>query len=518
MTLSNLDQDSLKKENAFLKKETTFLKEENILLKESNTVLKEQLEWLKRQVFGPRSERSKPLNEGEMEFEGFDLLYDTPPEEENPIKPDPQKRKKPKRNGQDKVTLPEDIPVETTILDVPDSEKVCPETGEPLIKIGEEKTYRLAHKPGSYYVKETIRPKYAHPRDKDKGIKIADLPDAIIPKGKADESLLAEIAVQKFNDHLPLYRIAQIMKRAGISISRKLLSQWIVKLGLELELLYQEMLKKALNSKQLFMDETPVSLQSKGKCKKAYIWVMVGGKEGIDPPYRVYNFRESREHKHGIELLKNYRGIIHSDKYAVYEKLAQKEGTIWTPCWAHVRRKFFDIPGETPFKKYILRKIKYLFWFERIAWSRSPEKRLKIRKEKEEPIINELIEKAKEKLIEGKVLPKSNLGKALNYFCGLQKNLKTYLYHPYAQISNNVAERAIRPLAIGRKNWMFFGSKYGGKAGAILLSLMQTCKALKINPRIYLEDIFQKIMNHPPERISELLPDQWLLTKSGTAL
>jgi len=153
--------------------------------------------------------------------------------------------------------------------------------------------------------------------------------------------------------------------------------------------------------------------------------------------------------------------------------------------------------------------------FERIAWNYCAEERLKIRKEKEEPIINELIEKVKEKLMEGKVLPKSNLGKALYYFCGLQGHLKTYLYHPYAQLSNNVAERAIRPIAIGRKNWIFFGSEQGGKSGGILLSLIQTCKGLKINPREYLEDIFRKIMSHSSKRLCELLPDEWLRTQKN---
>lgn len=486
------------------------LTEENSFLKEKCSFLEEQVEWFKRQIFGKKSEKIISANEQHPEFEGFDQLFPKNEEEEETKLVKSHKRKKKKKTGQDSIMLLANIPVETTVIDLPEAEKVCPKTGKPLIKMGEEKSHKLAHKPGSYYIKEIIRPKYAYPSDKEKGVKTADMPDAIMMKCKADESLLAEIAVQKFGDHLPLYRVAQIMERSGVRISRKLLSQWMVKVGKGLESLYEEMLKKVINSKQLFMDETPVSLQAKGQCKKAYIWVMVGGKEGVDPPYRIYNFRKSREHKHGIELLKDYKGVIHSDKYGAYEKIAKKRGTIWSPCWAHVRRKFFEILGSSPFKRFVLRKIKYLFMFERVAWNRSAEERLKIRKEKEEPIINELIEKVKEKLEEGKVLPKSNLGKALYYFCGLQGHLKTYLSHPYAQLSNNAAERAIRPIAVGRKNWLFFGSEEGGKSGAILLSLIQTCKGLKINPRIYLEDIFRKLMSHPSKRLSELLPDEWL--------
>ena len=504
MTLSDLNTSNLTDAVSFLREENASLKEERTLLKQKCTLLQEQLEWLKKQIFGPRSERVKPLNEGQLEFEGFDAIKGALEEEQEEEVEVTQRRKKKKlnRNGKDKITIPDDLPVKTTILDLKESEKICPETGEPLIKIGEEKTYKLAQTPVSYYVREIIRPKYAHQTQKETGIKIADLPDSIIPKCRADESLLAEIAVQKFGDHLPLYRIAQIMERSGIHINRQILSQWMVKIGLSLEILHQEMLKKILHSGQVFIDETPVDLQAKSKCKTSYLWVMVGGKKDLDPPYKIYHFRETREHKHGIELLQNYKGVIHSDKYGAYEKIAKKEDIEWAPCWGHVRRKFFDIPGSSSFKSYVLRKIKYLFLFERIAWKRSPEERLTIRTQKEQPIIDELIRATKKQLEKGKILPKSRLGKAINYFLGLQGYLKTYLSNPYAQISNNVAERAIRPVAIGRKNWLFFGSKHGGKAGAIFLSLIQTCKTLKINPRVYLEDIFRRIMSHPAKKNS----------------
>jgi hypothetical protein len=150
---------------------------------------------------------------------------------------------------------------------------------------------------------------------------------------------------------------------------------------------------------------------------------------------------------------------------------------------------------------------------EKIAWARSEEERLKIRQEKEIPIIDELIEKIKMKLQEGKILPKSKLRESLGYFCGLIPYLKTYTKYSNARLDNNVAERAIRPLAIGRKNWMFIGSPDSGKATAILLSLVQTCRGLNINPREYLEDIMRRLMGHNSQKLQELLPDQWLLNK-----
>lgn len=473
--------------------------------------LEEQLNWLKRQIFGTRSERViSNLNDYQLTLAGFENLETTTKEEKKTIAT--HTRKKPNRNGQDKITLHPDLPVETITIDIPEEKKVCQETGQPLVKIGEEVTHKLAHKPGSYYIKEIIRPKYAHPHKEENGIHTAELPDTLLPKCRADESLLAEIATKKFGDHLPLYRISEIMAREGVGISRKLLSQWMVRCGMALKPLYNEMLKQILASKNIYIDETPVKLQEKGKCKTAYIWVVVGGKES-NPPYRIYDFRQNRCHDNVLDILKDYRGTLHSDKYAAYEKLAQKKIITWSPCWSHIRRKFFEAETDPPFCQWVLRKIKYLFLFEKVAWTRTPEERLKIRQEKEVPIIDELTQKIKAKLTEGNVLPKSKLREALGYFCGLIPHLKNYTKHPFARLDNNIAERAVRPLAIGRKNWLFFGSPDGGEAGAILLSFVQTCRGLGINPRDYLEDIYRRLMGHNAQKLQELLPDQWHLSR-----
>jgi transposase len=413
--------------------------------------LNEQLAWFKRQIFGKRSERDvSNLNSQQLIFDGF----------ESPIHKDERKktipaheRKKPNRNGQDKITLPDDLPVETIVLDISDEQKICQETGEPLVQIGVEVSHKLAHKPGSYFIKEIIRPKYANPKKEESGILTADLPDSLLPRCRADESLLAEVITKKFADHLPLYRIAEIFQREGIKISRKLLSQWV----------------------------------------------------------RIYEFKEDRCHHNVLDILKDYRGGLHSDKYAAYQRLAEKQIITWFPCFSHIRRKFFEAEaGDPAFREWVLRKIRYLFMLDRVAWARSPEERLKIRQEKEAPIIDELIEKIKGKLLDGKILPKSKLKEAMGYFCSLIPYLKNYTKDAFARLDNNVAERAVRPLAIGRKNWLFFGSPDGGQAGAILFSLIQTCRGLGINPREYLEDIMRRIMGHNSQKLHELLPDEWL--------
>ena len=472
--------------------------------------LEEQLAWFKRQIFGNRSERIvTDLNSQQLVLEGFENSSAPKEEQKKVIKA--HTRCKSNRKGQDKITLPSDLPVKTTIIDIPEEQKVCQETGVLLIQIGVEISHKLAHKPGSYYIKEMIRPKYAHPKKEEKGIITAELPDSLLPRCRADDSLLAEIITKKFADHQPLYRIAESLKREGIGISRKLLSQWVIRSAIALKPLYDEMMKKVLTSKNIFIDETPVKLWETEKCKQAYMWVVVGGSES-NPAYRIYEFKENRCHDNVLDILKNYRGGLHSDKYAAYQKLAERKIITWFPCFSHIRRKFFEA-GDVHLKKWVLRKIRYLFMLERVAWARSPDERLRIREEKEVPIIDELIDKIKSKLVEGKILPKSKLKEALGYFCSLIPYLKNYTKDAFARLDNNVAERAVRPLAIGRKNWLFFGSPDGGEAGAILFSLVQTCRGLGINPREYLEDVMRRIMGHNNQKLYELLPDEWLKSR-----
>ena len=512
---------SLKEENRSLKELVAILTLENTTLKNQVLVLTEQMEWFKRQIFGQRSEKEREMPGSDQQSNFFDLLGVLPetkePIEEDP-KPETKSRKKPNRNGQDAIKFPADIPVQKTFLDIPEEDKICKETGVPLVKIGEEITQTLAHKAGSFYIKEIIRPKYAHPRKEEAGILTADLPDSLLPKCSADESLLAEIVSKKFVDHLPLYRISEAMTRNGIHISRKLLSQWVLKCGSALIPLYDEMTRLVLLSGNIFIDESPVNVQALKKTKKGFMWVVVGGQES-NPPYRVYSFKMDRCHHNVWDILGDYEGVMHSDKYEAYNKLAGKGLIKWCPCWAHIRRYFFEAEvGDPKFRKWVLRKIRYLYMLEKVAWARSPEERLKIRLEKEVPIIDELIVKIKEKLAEGRVLPKSKLSKALGYFCSLIPYLKTYTKYPFARLDNNVAERAIRPLAIGRKNWLFFGSEQGGKSAAVLLSLVQTCRGLGINPREYLEDVFRRIMSHSSKKLHELLPDQWLLHRQQNSV
>ena len=465
---------------------------ENAELKKQLQLINEQYEWLRRQIFGKKSEKIvEAKKDNVLYFEGFKKIFENKPEKKQNVPA--HERTKPQRDGKGKITLPEDLPIEKHYIDVPEEENICSETGKPLVKIGNEITSKLAFKPGNYYVKQIIRPKYALPQNSEGGILIAPLPDSLLTRCQADESFLADILAKKFNEHLPLYRVAEILGQNGINISRQILSKWVIRCGLSLKPLYNEMKRQILLSGNVFIDETPVEMldPGKGKTKTTYMWVLVGGK-AADPPHRVYNFRTTRQHHHALEILNGYQGILHSDKYGAYETLANQKQFTWCPCFAHIRRKFFEAEsGDLDFRDWVLRKIRYLFMFEKVAWARSEEERLRIRQEKEVPIIDELITAIKNRLIHGNYLPKSKFKEALGYFCGLIPYLKNYTQHAWARLDNNVAERAVRPLAIGRKNWLFLGSEDGGEAAAIILSLIQTCRGLGINPREYLEDVMR---------------------------
>jgi transposase len=492
------------------------LKKENELLLAQIKLLQEQLDWFKKQVFGQKADKFIP-DEQQLVFEG--LLDEAKPAPQKKETVAPHERKKRSTNGKDKITLPENLPIEKQIIDLPEERKICPETGKPLIKIGEEVTSKLAHRPGSYFIKQIIRFKYALPQGSSEGgILTPELPESLLTRCQADESLIAEVLVRKFVDHLPLYRQAEIMGRDAIQVSRQVLCQWVLRAGEALKPLYNEMRVQILASGNIFYDETPVGMLSpgKGKVHQAYMWVIAGG-NSANPPYRIYDFQLNRRHHHATDMLIEYSGVLHSDKYGAYEALANQKKLIWCPCWAHIRRKFIEAEtGDPPFRTWVLKKIKHLFWLERVAWARSEEERLQIRQEKEVPIIDDLIEAIKGRLINGQILPKSKFRGALGYFISLIPYLKNYTLHAWARIDNNVAERAVRPLAIGRKNWLFVGNKDGGEAAAVILSLVQTCRALGVNPREYLEDIMRRIMSHSANKLCELLPDRWAYAKNSS--
>ena len=316
--------------------------------------------------------------------------------------------------------------------------------------IGYDVSHKFAVKPPQFYIIKHMLPKYVSPESPSLGVVCTPMPPAPIENCSADVSLLSYFLVCKYLDHLPLNRLSQIFARDGVHIHRKTMSAWAMQLGDVLKAVYDEMKRQVFGSSCLFIDETSIKQLEKKKCRTRYAWVAVGG-GGADPPYRIYHFA-SRKHAELDFFTKNYKGAVHSDQYQAYLKKAQAGEFVWQPCGAHARRKFEESSGFTDgFRDWILRKFRYVFLYERAAWKRSPEKRLDIRRKKEAPIIDQIIARCKQELVDKTHLPKSKSRKALEYLLTNAPYMKNYISHPDMRFDNNVAERALRPLAIGRK-------------------------------------------------------------------
>lgn len=482
--------------------------------------LKNRIKWLERALFSSRSERiiSTHPDQGEFEdllaeLEGLSQELDNN-EQIQEAKPKTKKKRK-KRRSLDEL-IPEDLPREEIIIDVPENERTCPVTGEPFKRMGEEITEKLAFKPGSYYAKRYIRPKYSHPTDSSYGVLCEPMIDCAIAGSSFDESFTAGVAVDKCAYHLPLYRQQEKMRAAGIDISRQTLSQHYIRGAQALEPLFDLMKQKILESGYIFTDDTPVQLQVKGKKKTVTgrMWVYIAG--GDNPNYITFDFTVDRKAEHVWNFLQDYEGYIHADAYSGYDKLFQKDEITECACWMHVRRKFYEAEdGPIELRETILKLIQNLYRYERVLSQAKPEDRLKYRQQKVTPILDEIFNKARNALTDSKagILPRSKIRQAITYLLNQQDALKTFLTDPHIKPDNGASERAIRPLAIGRKNWMFAGSKNGGEATAVWLSLIQTCRAMDINPFAYLDDVLRKI--NVTSDLECLLPDRWKLQKEN---
>ncbi len=258
---------------------------EKSLLKKQIAHLQEQMDWFKRQLFGKKSERIVDTQDSQQPY--FPGLEPIAPVAEKKQKIEGHERKR-NATGKDTITFPDDIPVERYVLDIPENEKICHETGEQLVKIGEEITSKLAYRPGSYFIKQFVRPKYAYPQREENGITIVDLPESLLTRCQVDESLLADILVKKYADHLPLYRQSEIMSRDGMNISRQTLCQWTMRASVALKPLFDRMIVRVLEAENIFYDETPIKMLApgKGKTHQAYMWVLVGG-ACATPSYRI---------------------------------------------------------------------------------------------------------------------------------------------------------------------------------------------------------------------------------------
>lgn len=476
-------------------------------LDQENSLLREMLRLERLRRFGSSSEQTNPDQPELFESTGEDAEIEVAATEH--VEYDRRKGKNNNLNG--RVEIPEHLERREIVLDLPEDEKICPVTGKEMIKVGEDVTEQLAVEPPKFYVNKYIRPKYASP-DRRKGAKVgvktASLPGGPIDRCKADVSTLAYIITGKYTDHLPLYRQEQMFQRHGVKVPANTMCDWVNNCAEAVKPLYNELKKSVFSCDYVNVDDTPIDLLRKGKkLKQARLWLV---RSGSGPPGMFFHFTEDWKNERAKTLLKNFKGYLQTDNYSGYVKVGNRRDIVPLGCWAHVRRRFVEASkiGVKEADAFIT-LINLLYRIEhRIA--ALPETmpaadKLALRIKRASRLLNRFFDKVNNT----HVLPKSALGKAVIYARNQQHVLRNYLSDLRLKLDNNAAEQAIRPVTLGRKNFLFVGSERGGETAAIFMSLIATCKANKINPYEYLKDILARINAHPHRKLAELLPQNW---------
>ena len=478
------------------------LKEMVLTLLEQIDDLSGQLYYLKRQLFGKKSEK---LNSAQrLLFEDLYEQVQTKIEQKQTQKPS-KKKKRRNPNHKGRNALPEDLPREEVIIE-PEN-KTCNVCKKEKSRIGEEITEKLDYHPASFFVKKIVRPKYCCQSCQGK-FAIAQLPAMAIDKGIAAEGLLAHIITSKYCDHAPLNRLEGILKRHGVTINVSSMSDWVGKCSSLLEPLTKRMREIILTSPKIHTDDTGIPFKSKkrkGSIAKGYLWAYIDNAKNV-----VFDFTTSRSREGPLKFLDNYSGYLQADAYAGYDELFRTTGATEVGCHAHARRKFdYALDNDPVRAARMLVFWKDLYAIEKTAKAEkySPEKLLQARQEKAKPILAEMeLTLAKYKK---QTLPQSPIGKAITYCLNQWSALQQYIYDPILAIDNNLSERTLRMIAIGRKNWMFAGSEIGAQRAAIIYSLVASCKLNNIDPFAYFRDILQRVSTHPANRIDDLLPTNW---------
>lgn len=474
------------------------------------TSLKQELANLKRLIFGSKNERFVPAESSPSQLsldiqaevvaacsltntQKIEYIRNTTQSDSNRIKEHPGRTK-----------LPEHLQRREIIIEPLQKTEGCK-------KIGEEITEELEYEPGKLFVNRYVRPKYVQANNQ--GIIIAPMVDRPLPKAIVGPGLLAQIIIDKYVDHLPLYRQMERFKREGINIPYSTTSDWIKKGCNLIDPLYESLKKLIVQSNYLHADESPIKVLDKdkkgtpaGSVHRGYYWVYHNSVDGLV----WFDYQEGRGREGPVAVLKDFKGYLQTDGYTVYDLFKEEKDITVLHCMAHARRMFFEAKeNDKPIAEYALEQIGLLYKIERQAKEQQldQEQILQLRQTEALPVLESLGKWMKETYI--KMLPKSAIGKALGYSIQRWPELMLYATDGKLNIDNNPVENSIRPVAIGRKNYLFAGSHEAAKRSAMLYSLMGTCKLHGINPFLWLRDVLQRIATHPINKIEGLLPHNW---------
>ncbi|TFH40092.1 MAG: IS66 family transposase [Lysobacterales bacterium] len=464
------------------------------------TKLEHQLAGMRQHRFGSSSEALDQLKLALEEDEIAAAVKDGDQGQDNDAAQATPKDK-PKRKP-----LPDHLPRNEEVLSPGDA---CGHCGGKLKTLGEDVTEELEYVPGRFVVNRIVRPRMACACCEK--IVQAPLPSRPIERGRPGPGLLAHVLVNKYADHSPLYRQSQIFEREGIDLDRSTLADWVGKSTSLLEPLADAIGRHVREGQAIFADDTPVKLLNPGagKTKTARLWAYVRDERpwvGDAPQAAWYQFSPDRKGARPSEHLADYTGWMHADGYAGFEDLYRSGKIHEVACMAHIRRKFVDVHQSqgSAIAEEAIRRIAQLYAVEKEARGQPPDIRQAIRQDKAKPILDDL--EAWLHLQLPKISGKTPLASAIRYALTRIKRLRPYLDHGALELDNNTAERSMRPIALGRKNWLFAGSEGGGKAAAIAYTLIETAKLNGIDPQAWLTDILSRIADHKITRIDELLP------------
>jgi len=456
--------------------------------------LKSEHDQLKRMIFGSKSERfipAQPLNQSSLELEIEKLPADPLVKEKITY----ERKRNPSANKVHPGRTPIPAYIERRIEVIEPAEDI---TG--LKKIGEEVTEILEYQAPKFYVRKIVRPKYSRPEKQ--GVITAQLPTLPIEKGIAGSSLLTWIIIEKFVYHLPLHRLIQKFATEGIKIPPSTISDWVRQTCELLDLLYEKLKDEILKQTYLQADETPIPVLDKdkeGATHQGYYWVY----HSPETKMVLFDYREGRGKTGPADILKDFNGFLQTDGYAAYETLDPSRINLFH-CMAHARRYFEQaLDNDKERSEYALTQIQKLYDIERSCKEEnySFEQRLELRQEKSIPVLAEIKEWLKTNHLH--VLPKSLIGKAINYSLQRWDKLSLYTSNGRFEIDNNLIENQIRPVAIGRKNYLFAGSHEAARRHAMIYSFIGTCKLRGIDPESWLKNVLDRIQDHKVNKLHE---------------
>ncbi len=484
-----------------LVKEVVFLKEKLHQSESQILLLQHQLAELRRMIFGAKSERFIPaVHPSQLSFDMNQPVIESP--EEEVIIIDKHERKKKQREKPVRQMLPSSLPREVITIYPEGYDESTTET-----PIGKEVTEILEEIPGKFFVKRYERLKFA--KSDKSGVIIGELPTRAIDKGLFGELLLTRIIIDKYCDHLPLYRQLQRFQRAGIKLSSSTVGDVPKQVCSLLELLYIELINQVIISNYLQADETPhpvLDANVKEKTHRGYLWVYRSVKQRLV----LFDYNKSRGKDGPRKILKNFKGFLQSDGYSVYDEFGLKEEITLVGCMAHARRYFEkSLDSNKTEASYFISRLQEVYAVERTIREEKLEDQqiIMLRKEKSLPVLNELGLWLKDNIIHHP--PQTPMGKAMAYSLSRWNKLTTYINHPLLEIDNNLVENAIRPTVLGRKNYLFSGSHEGAERSAMIYSFIGSCKINNINPSEWLADVLVKIKDTKSSELYTLLPNFW---------